>query len=188
MANGLEGLTEGSSFIQNALTLNLIAAAVILIIGLIIGRFLSNLTRKILNELEVDVILKEKARIKLPITEFISSLVKYISYIIIIFVALNQLGLEKFVLNIILSILIIILIIFILFSLKDFIQNIFSGLFLHQKRNINPGEIIKINNIEGEVLSINLFEIKIKTRGNEIVYIPNSVLTKNIVIKKRRWI
>jgi len=186
MANGLEGLAEGSTFIQNTLTLNLVAAIVILIIGLIIGRFLSNLTRKILNELELDVILKEKARIKLPITEFISSLVKYVIYIIIILFALNQLGLENFILNIILSILIIILIIFILFSLKDFIQNIFSGLFLHQKRNITPGEIIRVNNIEGEILSINLFEIKLRTKENEIVYIPNSVLTKSIVIKKRR--
>jgi len=60
-----------------------------------------------------------------------------------------------------------------------------AGLFLHQKRNIKPGERIEVNNVEGEVINITLTETKLRTRSGEIVYIPNSVLTKNVVIKKK---
>ena len=167
-------------------TLNLVASIVILIIGLIIGKFLSNLTKKILQELELDRVLKEQARIKLPLTQFISSIVKYVIYFIAIIAALNQLGLKSFILNSILVIIIVLLVIFMVLSLKDFIPNLVAGLFLYQKRNINPGEIIQVNNIEGEVLNITLFETKIRTKNHEIVYIPNSILTKSMVIKKKK--
>ncbi len=167
-------------------TLNLVASIVILVIGLLVGRFLSNLTKKVLQELELDRVLKEQARIKLPLTQLISSIVKYLIYVAAIIAALNQLGLKSFILNIVLGVIIIILVIFMILSLKDFIPNLVAGLFLFQKRNINPGEMIRVNNIEGEVLNITLFETKIRTRNHEIVYIPNSVLTKSIVIKKKK--
>ena len=170
----------------NSTAINLVAAIVILLIGLIIGRFLSNLTRKILNELELYRILKEQARIKIPLAQLISSTVKYASYFIAVVLALGQLGLKSFVLNAVLIIILIILIIFMILSLKDFVPNLIAGLFLYQKRSINPGEIIEVNHIEGEVLSVTLFETKIKTKNHEIVYIPNSVLTKSLVIKKKR--
>jgi small conductance mechanosensitive channel len=188
MVSNLKELIENSSKVTtlNDITLNLVAAIVILIIGLIIGRFLSNLTRKVLHELELDKILKEQARIKVPITDLISSIVKYVIYIITVILALNQIGLRSFILNIILAILVVLLIIFMILSLKDFVPNLVAGLFLHQKRNFNPGDIIQVNNIEGEVLSITLFETRIKTTNNEIVYIPNSLLTKSVVIKKRK--
>ena len=170
----------------NELTLNLIAAIVILVVGLIIGRFLSNLTKKVLHELELDRILKEQARVKVPLTQLITNLVKYGVYFVAILAALNQLGLRNFILNAILTIVIIILVVLMILSLKDFVPNLVAGLFLYQKRNINPGDMIQVNNIEGEVLHITLFETKIKTRSNEIVYVPNSVLTKSIVIKKKK--
>ncbi len=188
VSNELKNIAETSLKVTtlNSITLNLIAAIVILIVGLIIGRFISNLTRKILNELEFDRILKEQARIKLPTTELISSIIKYVIYVIAIVLALNQVGLRSFILNIILTIIIVLLIIFMVLSLKDFIPNLVAGLFLHQKRNIQPGDFLQVNNIEGEVLSITLFETRIKSKNNEIVYIPNSLLTKNIVVKKRK--
>lgn len=188
VSEGLKAIAETSSKVTNLnnITINLISALVIIIIGLIVARFLSNLTRKILNEVELDKILKEKARIKVPIAEFTSSIVKYAIYLITIVLALNQLGLKDIILNIVLTIVIIILIIFIVLSLKDFVPNLIAGLFLYQKRSINPGEVIEVNGIEGEVLSLNLFETKIKTKNHEIVYIPNSVLTKSVVIKKKR--
>jgi len=166
--------------------LNLVAAVVILIIGILVGRFLSNITKKVLQELELDRVLKEKVGIKLPLTQLISSIIKYLVYVASIITALNQLGLQSIILNVILWIIIAVLIVFMILSLKDFIPNLVAGLFLFQKRNINAGEMIRVNDIEGEVLNITLLETKIRTRNHEIVYIPNSILIKNVVIKKKK--
>ena len=70
-------------------------------------------------------------------------------------------------------------------AIKDFIPNLISGLMLHQKRNLKPGDRIIINNVEGEIINVTLIETKIRTRSGDIVYIPNSILTKNVVIKKK---
>ena len=166
-------------------TINLVAAVITLIIGLLLGRFLGNLTRKLVYELELNRILKEKANVKIPLGEYLSLLVKYITYTIAIILSLNQLGLKGIILNIILIILTILLIIFMILSLKDFVPNLMAGLTLTQKRNIKPGNIIELNNIEGEVINITLLETKLRTRNGDVVYIPNSILTKTMVIKKR---
>ena len=166
-------------------TINLVAAVITLIIGLLLGRFLGNLTRKLIYELEINKILREKTNVKIPLGEYLSLLVKYVIYAIAIIMSLNQLGLKGIILNAILVILIILLIIFMILSLKDFVPNLMAGLTLTQKRNIKPGNIIEINNIEGEVINITLLETKIRTRNGDIVYIPNSILTKTMIIKKR---
>lgn len=167
------------------LTINLIAVIVILLVGLVVGRFLGNLTRKTLHELELDRLLREQTRFKIPLEQFIGSLVRFIIYFIAIIFALNQFKLQTAILNIILIIILIILSAFIILAIKDFIPNLVAGLFLHQKRNIKVGEKIEVNNIEGEIVNMSLFETKIRTHRGEIIYIPNSVLTKNIVIKKK---
>ena len=167
------------------LTLNLVAAIVILLVGLVIGRFLGNLTKKILHELELDRLLKEQTRFKIPLEQFFGSIVKFIAYFAAIIFALNQLGLQTAILNIILAIILIALVIFMIIAVKDFIPNLAAGLFLHQRRNIKAGEKIEVNDIEGEIISITLTETKLRTKNGEIVYIPNSVLTKNVVIKKK---
>ena len=188
VTDSLASIAETSSRLTglNNVTLNLIAAIVILVIGLLAGRIISNLAKKILSELELDRILREQARIKVPLTQLISSVIKYVIYFITILMALNQLGLKSFILNAILTIVIVLLVIFMVLSLKDFLPNLTSGLFMYQKRNINPGDFIQVNNIEGEVLNVTLFETKVRTKNKEIVYIPNSVLTKNMVIKKKK--
>ncbi|MBM3200720.1 mechanosensitive ion channel, partial [Candidatus Woesearchaeota archaeon] len=73
---------------------------------------------------------------------------------------------------------------FIILAFKDFIPNITAGFFLHQKNMIKPGDVIKVKDIEGEVVSVSLVETILKVK-DDTVYIPNSVLTKNEVIKKK---
>jgi small conductance mechanosensitive channel len=80
----------------------------------------------------------------------------------------------------------IIIIISILLSIKDFMPNMFSGLFIHRKRFINVGDVIKVENTEGKVVHINLVETKIETNKGDIIYFPNSLLTKNKVIKLKK--
>lgn len=162
----------------------LIAAIVILLIGVFVGRFFGNLLKKILNELHTDKILKEGG-VKVPVEEFFGNALKYLIFFVAIIMALNQLGLATTILYIILIVILIVIIILIILAFKDFIPNVTSGFFIHQKRNLKDGDIIKVNEIEGEILHINLVETKIKTKSGDIIYIPNSVLMKSSVRKKK---
>ncbi|MBU4502040.1 MAG: mechanosensitive ion channel [Nanoarchaeota archaeon] len=165
--------------------IKLIAAIAVLLIGLIAARIISKLITKILSELEVNRILKEQAGVKIPIEEFVSSLVKYLIYFIAIIWALTELGLQTVILYIILAIVLVILVSFIVLAFKDFIPNITAGFFLHQKNIIKKGDIIKVKDIEGQVMDISLVETTIKSKG-DMIYVPNSVLTKNEIIKKSK--
>ncbi|MBU2633794.1 MAG: mechanosensitive ion channel family protein [Nanoarchaeota archaeon] len=164
--------------------IRVIVAIVILLFGLIFAKFFSKLIKKILKELEINRVLKEQTKIKVPIEEFLASLVKYIIYFIAVIMALNQLGLTTTSLYVILVVILVIIIIFIILAVKDFIPNIISGFFIHQKRSLKEGDTIKIKDIEGTIIHVNLVETKIETKSKDTIYIPNSLLTKNIITKK----
>jgi small-conductance mechanosensitive channel len=159
-----------------------IAAIVILLIGLVIGRFLGKLVHRVLKELELNKILKNSG-IGIPMEELIGRLVKYIIYFIALIMALNQIGLTTAVLNIILIVILVLIIIFIVLAVKDFIPNLVAGVVIHQKRDLKEGDKIKVRGIEGTIEHINLIETKVKTK-TEVMWVPNSLLTKEIVVRK----
>ena len=175
---------NGFEVLFSNLVVSLVAAIVILLIGLVIGRFLGNLVGKILRELEITKILKEE-KVKFPLEEVLSNGVKYVVYFIAVVLALNQVGLTSTVLNLLLGIVVVLIIIFIVLAFKDFIPNVMAGFFIHQRRDIKEGDNIRVKNIEGKIIDINLVETKIKTKGGDIIYLPNSYLTKNEVKKRK---
>ena len=163
---------------------NLVASLIILLLGLVLGRFLGKLIQRILNELELNRILRKEG-IKLPLEEFIGSLVKYTVYVIALILALSQIGLTEIVLNILIIILLVLIIFFIILAMKDFVPNFSAGLYIHQKSMFKAGDKIKIRNTEGTVIRIGLVETKIITKGNDTIYIPNSLIIKNELIRRK---
>ena len=164
-------------------TTNVIIAIVIILLGILIARFLSKLIKKVLSELKIDKILKEEARIKIPVEDFLSNIIKYLVYFVAIIFALNQLGLATTVLYIILVIVLIIIIILIILAFKDFMPNLTEGFFIYQKRNFNLNDEIEIKGIKGKIIDRNLVEIKIKTKNGDELIIPNSVFLREQVKK-----
>ena len=70
------------------------------------------------------------------------------------------------------------------FASKTAVSNIISGLFLVFEKPFVLGDYLELNDIYGEVLSIDLLSIKIRTRDNTLVHIPNEILL-NAQFKKR---
>ncbi len=164
----------------------LVVAVIIVLIGLVLGKILGKLIQKALHEVELNRIIKKAAGIKVSVEEIISTFITYFIYFIFIVMALNQLGLTTVVLHMISGAVLIIIIISVLLSIKDFMPNMFAGLFIHQKRFIKEGDILKVDSTEGKVVHINLIETKIETKQGDIIYIPNSLLTKKTVVKLKR--
>jgi len=164
----------------------LVVAVIIVLIGLVAGKLLGKLIHKLLHEIGLNQLIKKSTGIKIAIEEIISSFVTYFIYFIFIVMALNQLGITTVILHMISGAILIIIIISIMLSIKDFMPNMFAGFFIHQKGFIKEGDIIKVDNIQGKIIHINLVETKIETKQGDIIYIPNSLLTKKTIVKVKK--
>ncbi len=164
---------------------NLVAAAIIVLIGFIIGRWLSRLTDKLLRELNVRTVLKE-AGIRLPLERYASKGVAYVVYFTAIIMALQQLKIASVILYIILAAMLLIMVLSFGLSIKDFVPNMTAGFSIYHDSRIRKGEYIETQGIEGTVIAISLTSIKLRTKEGDLVYIPNATLIKKGLIKKEK--
>jgi small conductance mechanosensitive channel len=184
MANGFANLLNSLNTLFSQLFTKLIIAIIIILIGFIIGKLVSRVVYKILHEFELNKSLK-KARIRISLEEIISQFLAYFIYFAAIIWALNELGITTTVLNMIAAALLILIIISTLLAIKDFIPNFFACLFIRQRRILKIGSNVEIDKIHGKIKKIGLIETKILTKNGDIIYIPNSILTKKIIIRKK---
>ncbi|MBN3581532.1 mechanosensitive ion channel family protein [Algoriphagus aestuarii] len=68
------------------------------------------------------------------------------------------------------------------FALKDIGENFLAGIILAFKRPFRVGDIVNINGMSGQVLTLNLRDTQIKTGDGKDVFIPNGVILKNPLI------
>lgn len=73
------------------------------------------------------------------------------------------------------------------FAAQTSTSNLISGLFLLGERPFLVGDIIKVGNTLGEVLSIDLLSVKLRTFDNLFVRIPNETLIKSEVTNITRF-
>ncbi|MCK4522299.1 MAG: mechanosensitive ion channel [Nanoarchaeota archaeon] len=172
--------------LSSSLFSRLILAIIIIFAGFVIGRVVGRLIKRILHEIELNSILKKATKLNIHIEEVTGNFVTYFIYFAAVIMALNQIGLTTTLLNMIMGAVIVIIIISIFLGLKDFVPNIMAGIFIHQKRFIKKGDTIKVQNIEGKIIYVNLVETRVKTKQGDIIYIPNSVLTKQEFVKIRK--
>jgi len=161
--------------------INLLTALIILFIGVGAATLTSKIVKKVIHELEIDRVLREQAGVRIPAEEFITRFSRYVVYFIAIIMALNQIGLTTTLLQIILVIVFAIIVIFIILAFKDFVPNVVAGFMIYRKNRFKEGDYIKVKDIEGKVVHVNLVETRIKTKGKDIVYIPNSMLSREII-------
>ena len=181
--------TDTFAYVSNllsSLATKIIVAVVILLIGFILGRVLGRLTQKGLHELELDRVLKQGAGITVSSEKIIGSFIKYFTYFIFIVMALNQLGLTTTLLNMVSGAVLLVIILSIFLGIKDFVPNLLAGAVIYRKRLVTEGDRIKVRGVEGKVISIDLLETKVETRKKDIIHLPNSLITKEELVVKRR--
>jgi small-conductance mechanosensitive channel len=73
------------------------------------------------------------------------------------------------------------------FASQTSASNLISGLFLIGERPFGTGDIIKVGDTTGEVLSVDLLSVKLRTFDNLFVRIPNETLIKSQVTTLTRF-
>jgi small-conductance mechanosensitive channel len=73
------------------------------------------------------------------------------------------------------------------FASQTSASNLISGLFLMVERPFSIGDVIKVNEILGEVISIDLLSVKLRTFDNLFVRIPNESMIKSAVTTMTKY-
>jgi small-conductance mechanosensitive channel len=177
-------VNQTSSLFSQVFT-KFIVALVIILLGFIIGKLVGRLTYRVLHEFELDRLFK-KIHIKISIEDIVAHLVTYFIYLTTLLWAFSEIGLTTTLINIISISALILIIISILLAIKDFVPNAFAGLVVYQKGLVKAGDKIQLGTIEGKVLRVRLTETVVKTSKGDILYIPNSNITKKVLLVKRK--
>lgn len=170
----------------NEFLIRVLTAFLMLIIGLILAKVISNIIRRFIRGIEVNKTLEKQLKLKINLENHVGSIVKYLIYLITMILILNQLGIPTKILQIILVIIIVLFVLFVILAFKDWLPNLISGIYILRTGKIRPGEKIKINEIKGKVIKINLLETKIETNNNELIFIPNSSITQSVLTKQKK--
>lgn len=73
------------------------------------------------------------------------------------------------------------------FASQTSAANLISGLFLLGERTIQVGDLIQVGARTGEVLSVDLLSVKLRTFDNLYVRIPNEMLIKNEMVNLTKF-
>lgn len=186
MVEVIDQLFSVSSSVFSGFVLKFILAVTIVLIGFVIGRLIGKLVTTVLHELELDRIIKKATNTKFSAESALGNLASYAIYFFVFIMALNQLGLATPVLYILAISAMVIVVIAITLAIRDFIPNMFAGLTIHRKGFLDVGDTIKVKDMKGRIISINLVETRIETKSKDVISIPNMILTKNEVVKIKK--
>lgn len=175
---------EINAITNNNFILEVFIALTIVVGSLILGKILGRIVDKFLKKTSINKVVYDATKVRVNLDKIISTLVSYAIYLFGFIWALNYLGIASTVLNLLSGAILILALILAFLAFKDFIPNMMSGLFIHAKGFLKEGDVIKLHDIEGKIIYLNLVETRVKTKNGDIIYIPNSRLTKYEVIKK----
>ena len=71
-------------------------------------------------------------------------------------------------------------------ALQDVLSNLFSGLVLELEAPFSPGDWVRIGAFEGKVEETGWRTTKLRTRVNELVTLPNAMLSKEALVNYSR--
>jgi len=73
------------------------------------------------------------------------------------------------------------------FASQTTLSNLISGFFLFGERPFKVGDVIEVDNMTGEVTSIDMMATKLRTMDNRFVRIPNELVIKTKVVNHTRF-
>lgn len=140
---------------------NLVAAAVVVVLGLLAMRLLTAFARRL-----------SKRTVTPQYAMLIRKGIKYTTAVVVLFIVLHLLGVKIGALLGAAGIVGIA----IGFASQTSMSNLISGLFLISEKPFEIGDVIKVGTTSGVILSIDLLSVKIKTFDNQYIRIPNERL------------
>ncbi len=186
-----EYILQVFSWLQTTLAtalVNIVIAAIIVLVGFTLAKFLGKLLRKLLKEIEIDKVLKIKKGP--PLSLALSEIFSIVIYILTIIFSLKQLGVLSFALEFILSLFGLFALFSIILWFFDIFPNLYASLKMNKKNHFSVGDKIEAQTFSGKVIKISLKQTVILTPSGDEIIIPNYYIyeqKKLNIIKKTRF-
>ncbi len=145
-----------------------IVAILIVVVGFLIADFLG----KIFEEAGKRFLADETLGV------FSGGLIKYSVALVSVIMSLAMIGLDTTALSIMFAILLGGIVVILILGIKDILPGVTSG--IHLKRNLKPGEYIKVGNYSGFVEKIGSFSVTLRNKDKTYV-VPNTMLMSSVV-------
>lgn len=146
----------------------LIGAIAIFMIGKWVARRLANLVKKMM----------ERGNVDPTITGFLSNIIYYVLFTIVIIAAIGTLGVETTSLAAVIAAAGLA----IGLALQGSLSNLAAGVMIVLFRPFQTGDFVKVAGIEGTVEEINIFTSYLKTPDNRTIIVPNGkIIDDNII-------
>ncbi len=158
-----------------------LASILIIIIGSVFIEFIVDLVKFNLRDIGIDRFADEA---KLPkVSNTAAKLLKLFLYLIVILIALSQIGMEMVLLNTLTTSLVasmtIAVMAVIILGIKDILPDITAGMYMRNSLLLKEGDKIVFGNVSGKLIRVGLVTTEIKSHGS-VTYVPNSsVLRKS---------
>lgn len=149
-------------------SLDLLAVAVILLVGVWLSRRLSMALERVLKRVGAD--------------STVSGFLRYLSYatllVVTAIIALQQFGVPVASIIAVLGAAGLA----IALAMKDSLSNIAAGIMLIVLRPFREGDFVQVANQEGTIEQIRVFQTRLRTADNRVVVMPNSSITTAAII------
>ncbi len=169
----MDFLQRIAAFVNHPMFWDVVRAVVILVIGGAVAKAASSAIRRFSARRELEAQREALAR----------RAVFYAILVLSLLAALHQLGVNLSVLLGTAGILSVA----IGFASQTSASNVISGLFLIGEKAFVIGDVIQVGSETGEVISIDLLSVKLRTYDNLYVRVPNETLIKSNVINLTRF-
>jgi small-conductance mechanosensitive channel len=159
-------------WLRSGRLLGFLQAALILFIGFALAKLVSKNASRVV------------ARYSNAQRAFLAGRVAYYAIVVLAFIsALRELGFQFTVLLGAAGVLTVA----VGFASQTSASNLISGLFLMGEEPFTLGDIIKVGDTTGEVLSIDLLSVKLRTFDNLYVRVPNEMMIKSLITNLTRF-
>ncbi|UOD34675.1 mechanosensitive ion channel [Deferribacteraceae bacterium V6Fe1] len=142
------------------------------ILIILAGKFIANKVKKISRKA------MEKAKVDEMVGKFLGDLIYYALFIISIVVALNTLGMRTTSIAAVIGAATLA----IGLSLQNNLSNLGSGVMILMTKPFKVSDTVEIGGIKGVVDKVSIFNTRLKTPDNKVVYMPNAKITGSEII------
>lgn len=167
-----ESWVSGNSDLLIQYGVNILSAVLILFIGNIIVKAIAGSVAKLLSKRDMD-----KA-----VVDFISALVRYLLFVIVLIAALGRIGVQTA------SVVAVIGAagLAVGLALQGSLSNFAAGVLIVAFRPFKSGDYVEIGGVAGSVESIQIFQTILKTPDNKMVVVPNGSVIGGPIVNYSR--
>lgn len=170
----LQEIVSYADVVTQVITLYVVTPLLIFFAAVALGRVVRNFLRTILSSVELDVHVQKITGQPVPAVELISGVVAALIYAAGTLWALHAATILDESLRVVGFVLVTLLLLACILGLRDFLPNYFAG--RKQRKTLVLGGALSVQGVRGEVETIGLLSVQLRTADGDLVAIPYQAL------------